>query len=196
MTEHNAQKNRTSLWIALVHHPVLNRERLVITTAITNLDVHDIARSARTYDVRQYFIVTPIEKQRELASRIVEHWCEGPGAERVPERGEALQLVKTATELDSVIETVKQEAGEAPLLVATCARAGKATIEFSALSQILKEQRPVLLLFGTGWGLADEVFERVDHVLEPIATPGGDYNHLSVRCAATVSLDRLLGHHC
>lgn len=196
MTEERNLERRPSLWIALLHHPVLNRERQVIATAITNLDIHDIARSARTYDVRQYFIVTPIERQRELAAKIVEHWCEGPGAERVPERGEALQLVRTATELDDVIETVRVDAGEDPLLVATCAREGKATMGFDELSHIIGQGRPVLLLLGTGWGLADEVFERADHVLEPIATPGGDYNHLSVRCAATVMLDRLLGHHC
>jgi hypothetical protein len=49
---------------------------------------------------------------------------------------------------------------------------------------------PELLLLGTGWGLAAEVLERVDDVLEPIAG-SGPYNHLSVRTAAAIVLDRL-----
>ena len=33
-----------------------------VATAITNLDVHDIARSSRTYGLGGYFVVTPIER--------------------------------------------------------------------------------------------------------------------------------------
>ncbi|HLO26270.1 MAG TPA: RNA methyltransferase, partial [Geobacteraceae bacterium] len=52
--------------------------------------------------------------------------------------------------------------------------------------------QPYLLLLGTGWGLADEIFSRADFVLAPIKGQG-DYNHLSVRSAAAILLDRLLG---
>jgi hypothetical protein len=183
------------LWVALVHYPVLNRERNVVTTAITNLDVHDIARAARTYRVRGYVIVTPIERQRDLAQAIVGHWCGGPGASRVPERGEALKLVSTSPSLDDAIATVTESAGAKPTIVATCARPGKATIGFEGVAEMLRQGRPTLILLGTGWGLADEVFALADHVLEPISVPDGDYNHLSVRCAAAVTLDRLLGRH-
>lgn len=186
----------SSLWLALVHHPVLNRRREVITTAITNLDVHDIARAARTYDVRGYFIVTPIATQRDLAEKIVGHWVSGHGATRVPERGEALRLVRTAVELDEVRAAVEAEAGQPPVMVATCARAGRATMTYDQVRERLDRGDPILLLLGTGWGLADAVFERCEQVLEPIALPEGSYNHLSVRSAAAVTLDRLLGHHC
>ena len=74
----------------------------------------DIARAARTYNVQRYFIVTPIERQRTLAARIVEHWCEGPGATRVPERGEALRLVETAETLEDVIAEITRGSGSAP----------------------------------------------------------------------------------
>ena len=195
MTEDGRQADAPPLWIALLHHPVLNRERAVVTTAITNLDVHDIARAARTYGVRRYFVVTPIERQRDLAQAIVGHWRTGPGASRVPERGEALRLVETVPALDDAVAAVTAEAGARPVLVATCARPGRATIGFERMGEILRAQQPTLLLFGTGWGLADEVLARVDHVLAPIDTPGGDYNHLSVRSAAAVMLDRLLGRH-
>lgn len=181
------------LWIALLHHPVLNREGRVIATAITNLDVHDIARAARTYQARGYFIVTPIERQRALARRIIEHWCEGHGATRVPERGAALELARTACDLDEVVSVVTGEAGRRPHVVATCARSGRATLGFAELRARLRDSTPVLLLLGTGWGLADDAFATSDDVLEPISAPQGDYNHLSVRCAAAIMLDRLLG---
>ena len=54
------------LAIALVHHPVLDAKGDTVTTAITNLDVHDLARSARTYGCSDYFIVHPITAQRDL----------------------------------------------------------------------------------------------------------------------------------
>ncbi|HEY6838272.1 MAG TPA: RNA methyltransferase, partial [Geobacteraceae bacterium] len=53
-------------------------------------------------------------------------------------------------------------------------------------------EQPYLLVFGTGWGLTEELFERADLVLRPIKGPGS-YNHLSVRSAAAIILDRLLG---
>ena len=57
---------------------------------------------------------------------------------------------------------------------------------------ILKGTETYLLVFGTGWGIAGEVIERADHCIEPIRGPS-DYNHLSVRSAVSIVLDRLLG---
>ena len=58
--------------------------------------------------------------------------------------------------------------------------------------QLLDVGQPFLLVFGTGWGLTEEMFDRADFALEPIKG-AGDYNHLSVRAAAAIMLDRLLG---
>ena len=181
-----------SAWVALVHHPVLNHEHAVVATAITNLDVHDIARVARTYGLQGYFVVTPIERQRELVARIIEHWCEGHGAKRVPERADAMRLVETAPTLEDAVCRVTVLAGRRPLVVATCARPGRATIGFTELRGLLRSAQPVLLVLGTGWGLADEILFSADHVLDPVTAPGSDYNHLSVRTAAAVIMDRLL----
>ena len=52
--------------------------------------------------------------------------------------------------------------------------------------------RPLLVLFGTGWGLTEEVIGRADHLL-PAITGIGTYNHLSVRTAAGIILDRVCG---
>ena len=137
-----------SLWVALVHHPVLNRERTIITTAITNLDLHDIARAARTYQLRRYFVVTPIERQRELVRRIASHWLEGHGAERVPERADAMRLLDTVETLDQAIDAVTEEAGARPAVVATCARPGRASVDFATISSRIREGKPVLLVLG------------------------------------------------
>ncbi len=49
-----------------------------------------------------------------------------------------------------------------------------------------------MILLGTAWGLAPQVIESSDGILEPISGVG-KYNHLSVRSAAAIVLDRLLG---
>ncbi|HTQ48077.1 MAG TPA: RNA methyltransferase, partial [Polyangiaceae bacterium] len=65
------------LAIALLHYPVLDGQGAIVTTAVTNLDVHDLSRSARTYGCSDYFVVHPITAQRELVDRIRTHWTEG-----------------------------------------------------------------------------------------------------------------------
>ena len=40
--------------IALVHYPVLDRRGDVVTSAVTNLDVHDLARLSTTYVLCRY----------------------------------------------------------------------------------------------------------------------------------------------
>jgi hypothetical protein len=57
---------------------------------------------------------------------------------------------------------------------------------------MLNSDRPFLLVFGTAWGLTREFIEAADYVLAPIMGATG-YNHLSVRSAAAIVLDRLLG---
>jgi hypothetical protein len=183
------------LYLALVHHPVRARDGSTITTAVTNLDVHDLARLARTYDLRSYFIVTPIGAQSTLVDRIVEHWRTGAGARRVPERGEALALVSVVDSIDAAAEAIEAREGRPPRLVATGARPpeGRIALSFVQESENLATTRvPTLLLFGTGHGLSRSVVERADAVLAPIRA-GASYNHLSVRTAAAIILDRLIG---
>jgi len=183
------------LYVALVHHPVRARDGSTITTAVTNLDVHDLARLARTYDLRAYFIVTPIEAQSSLVDRIVEHWHSGAGAKRVPERGEALATVRVVTDIGAACEAIEQREGRMPRVVATGARPpeGRAPLSFLEEAENLQATDvPTLLLFGTGHGLAREVVDQADAVLAPVR-PDASYNHLSVRTAAAIVLDRLIG---
>lgn len=183
-----------NVYCALVHHPVLGREGEVLTTAVTNMDVHDIARSARTFGLRGYFVVTPVTAQRDLVHRILDHWRTGPGGRRIPARAEALALVETSPSLDAAIDAVTRMEGTAPRTVVTAARAGAGsrTVSFARLRTIIATTDvPTLLVFGTGHGLADSVLESASLRLEPIVGRS-PWNHLSVRAAAAIVFDRLL----
>ncbi|MGE4271516.1 MAG: RNA methyltransferase [Desulfitobacterium sp.] len=182
------------LYIALIHAPVYNKNMETIATSITNLDIHDIARSSTTYGVKRYYIVHPAQAQQELARRIMGYWQEGFGAEYNPNRQEAFARVKLLSELAEVEEEIYQEQGRKPLKIATDARRYPNTLDYATVrAKIEKGEDPMLLLFGTGWGLHKDVMASCDIILEPIYGPG-EWNHLSVRSAAAIILDRLRGH--
>ncbi|HEX2931620.1 MAG TPA: RNA methyltransferase, partial [Candidatus Binatia bacterium] len=181
------------VYVALLHHPVYDKNHQIVTTAVTNMDIHDIARSACTYGVGGFFVVTPVKALQRLSLKIIEHWETGYGSEYNTTRKEALALARICDTLDDSIIAIERETGIKPTLVATSARATEKRTSFTALREMLqKEARPVLILFGTGWGLTETIFFQSDYVLEAIEGRG-DYNHLSVRSAAAIILDRLLG---
>ncbi len=177
--------------LALVHHPVLDRDGGVVTTAMTNLDVHDMSRSAKSYGLEAMYVVHPIDAQRELCERIRSHWVDGSGKRRIPDRAVALALVRSVASLEHAISDM----GEPELwTTAASARGQRVTTYGEARDNLSQGSRPVLILFGTGWGLAPEVLDRANVRLEPIrAKDDSGYNHLSVRAACAITLDRLLG---
>ena len=178
--------------IVLVHHPVLDGQGAIVTTAVTNLDVHDLSRSARTYGCSDYFVAHPIAAQRELVERIRLHWTEGSSGRRIPDRREALGVLRIVTSLDEAIAELGGR--DAVEVWVTAARRVGATLSFAdARERLGQGGKPVLLVFGTGWGLAPGVCEGADARLEPICAQQGAYNHLSVRSACAIALDRLLG---
>lgn len=183
--------------IALVHHPVLDRGRNIITTAITNLDLHDMARSARTYGVSDFFVAHPVAAQRELAERVQAHWVSGSGADRIPTREPALRLLRVVPDLADVYAALGGR-DAIDLYVTSAAwdetRASRALSYEAARQRMAKDERIALLVFGTGWGLAPAVLDAADLFLPPIdAAVSAGYNHLSVRAACAIVLDRLLG---
>jgi len=181
------------LYLVLLHHPVLDKNGQIVTSALTNMDIHDIARTARTYGVRQFYVAHPVKALRVLAAKIMEHWDTGYGSTYNVTRKDALSLVRLEHDLDSTLLTLERESGMRPRLVITSARGGPNRTTFGALrEQLASSDEPHLLVFGTGWGLTAEITERADVILEPVCGPT-DYNHLSVRSAAAVILDRLCG---
>lgn len=182
------------IYLALVHSPVYNKNMETVATSITNLDLHDIARCSTTYGVKRYYVVHPAEAQRQLAKRIMGFWQEGYGAEYNPDRQEAFSRVQVVDDLEKVYAEIEAEHGVAPIKVATDARKYDNTISYAQLREDIDTvETPIILLFGTGWGLLKEDVERMDRILEPIYGPT-DYNHLSVRSAVSIILDRLRGH--
>jgi hypothetical protein len=180
-----------AVYCALIHHPVVDRQGDEVTTSVTNLDVHDIARSARTYGLRGYFVVSPIEAQHPVVRRIVDHWVSGAGTARFPERGEAIALVRVCLSIDDAIAAIEAEEGETPRIVVTSAKSGPDRSSHEEEAEHLRAgSQPTLLLFGTGHGLSDRVLQRADAFLEPIMGPTA-FNHLSVRAAVAITLDRL-----
>ena len=181
------------LCMALLHYPVYDKNGQVVTTAVTNMDIHDIARSARTYGVPRFYVVTPVKALQKLALKILSHWEQGYGSEYNQTRKEALAVVRLKDTLDDVMLDVEREYGSKPKLVVTSARPGGKRTSFLELRDMLiKSDQPFLLLLGTGWGLTDTILAQSDYLLEPI-DGGTDYNHLAVRSAAAIFLDRLLG---
>jgi len=179
-----------NLYVALVHYPVVNKNGETLTTSLTNLDIHDIARVCRSYGLGGYTIVTPLADQRELAGRIAGHWTHGPGKTANPDRGDALSLVATAASVEEAAQAIARAHGAAPKLVATSAK-GPGDTTLGDLRAWLGEG-PVLLLFGTASGLSPGTYEQTFGRLRPIRFLDG-YNHLSVRAACAVTVDRILG---
>ena len=179
------------LYLALLHHPVLDKNGAVVTSALTNMDVHDIARSSRTYGVRRFFIVHPVRTLQLLAQKIMEHWETGFGSTYNLTRKDALRLVAMEADLDGVLISIERETGRRPVLVVTSARGGEDRVSFDDLrARLQRDPDPYLIVLGTGWGLVPEILARADLFLAPIVGPS-DYNHLSVRSAAAIILDRL-----
>ncbi len=174
--------------IALCHYPVTDRTGAVVTTAVTNLDLHDLARSTATYGLARCYLVTPIEAQREKCLAIAEAWRD----EGKDYRLDALARVRpVATIADAIADL-----GD-PIVIATTAAGDRfPAAERRSSEELVRElcatTRPALLLFGTGWGLVDSMIPEVSRVLAPIEGRT-HWNHLSVRSAVAIILDRLLG---
>ena len=182
------------IYVALVHHPVLDRKGEKSTAAVTGLDLSDIARSCRTYGADRFLVVTPLASQRELVQTMRRHWTEGGGAGVSPDRAEAMRLIKTVPSVERAVEWVVKREKQRPLLVGTSAKNLPGSFHWlEAKRRMLREKKPVILLFGTGSGMHEELLSACDMLLSPLSGGNGDFNHLSVRTAAGAMLDRFFG---
>ena len=181
-----------NLYLGLAHYPVTNKKGENIITSVTNLDIHDIARSCRTFGVEKYFIITPLILQQKLVKRILGHWKSDAENVYNPDRHEALKTVSLAHDIAEVEKTISKIEQKKPLLAVTGASLANTHGDMGQLWQKMRVDRlPCLLLFGTGWGLHPSITELADFCLNPIGSEEERYNHLSVRSAAAIYLDRL-----
>lgn len=191
------------VYTALLHYPVYDKHHRIVATSITNYDIHDISRAAATYALGGYFMVTPLLSQQELCCRIIRHWVEGFGSQYNQTRQTAFSTTELAGSLQEVVESLRERHHAPPKIMITSARAsvahecGKPVLQFPAARQELLENRtvPHLLVFGTGYGIENQcIREYGDCLLEPVYGNSG-YNHLSVRSAAAIIMDRLFGQY-
>jgi len=200
LTEHQKKLARKYIphhYIALMHDQIILPHQQVGTTSVTSLDIHDIARSARTFGLKNYFIVTPLLDQQRIVERLLDFWKVGEGVEYNQHRHQAVRTVELVDHLEQAIEAIEKKEGKKPLVIATSARYhdehfGEKIITYSDQNKVWENDRPVLLLFGTGHGIAPRVLEQCDFLLTPVEG-FSDFNHLSVRSAVAIILDRWLG---
>jgi tRNA (guanine37-N1)-methyltransferase len=187
---------QASVYGALVHYPVTDKRGDVISTSITPIDLHDMSRTFRTYGLKKLFIVSPHPAQNEAVRQMLDFWQEGAGKAYNSNRAEALSLTRLTENIDEVVSRITREEGQMPELWVTSARLQEPVTGYSEARGRLAglKEKPLLILFGTGWGLAQTIVEKADIRLAPVKGIGHDFNHLSVRSAAAVILDRLFGN--
>lgn len=190
-----ASKYIPSHYAALMHTDVLiGSEGIEGTTSVTSIDIHDIARSAKTYGIKKFFVVTPLIDQQKIVSTLLDFWQKGVGVTYNYSRHRAVKQVILQESLDEVIKAIEHKEGKKPLLIATSAKTSihQQVITYHDQTKVWAQDRPVLFLFGTGQGLAQRVLERCNYLLVPVIGLS-DFNHLSVRSAVAIILDRWLG---
>ena len=181
-------------YVMEVHYPVLDKRGEKSSTAITGMDLHDIARACRTYGIKKYLLVTPIAQQREMAKRIAGHWTSGWGADYNPDRREAFSTLKIFASVQKALAWAEEKEKKPVFKIATTAKRHAGAQHWLTLKrEILRRDHSPLFIFGTGWGLHDEVMDMTDAVMTPIIGGKDGWNHLSVRSAVSITLDRFFG---
>jgi len=179
-------------YLVVMHTDVVLPTGEVGETSITSIDMHDIARSARTYGVENVFIVTPLEDQQKIVRRLLTFWQEEGRAYNMS-RQDAVARVELAESFDSVISKIRGKHNVSPCVIATTAHAQyEHTLTYYDQETVWSRHQPVACILGTARGLSNTIIEQSTYVFDPIEGMT-DFNHLSVRSAAAVMLDRWLG---
>ena len=119
------------LYVGLVHYPIYNKRMDVIASAVTNFDIHDIARTCRTYDVKQYYLIHPKEAQKQMIHKILHYWQEGYGKVYNPDRADALERVHWLEDIEAAAKDIEARTGERPYIVTTDARIYPNTVSYT-----------------------------------------------------------------
>lgn len=191
-----ARKHIPPHYVALMHTDVKLKDGRIGTSSITSIDVHDIARAAKTFGFEKYFVVSPLEDQQNIIGTLLDFWrTKGPSYNQ--SRAQSINLVQQARDLNEVITLIKHETNKDPIIIGTSAHAQSENpnipiITYFDQDQVWMNERPVLFVFGTASGLAPNIINRCHYLLYPIEGLSS-FNHLSVRSAAAIIFDRWLG---
>jgi len=190
----NAPPKRFSVNVALLHDGMVDKTGKTVTTSVTLIDVHDISRSCRTYGVDSLFVDHSSQTMRALVRTIKQHWDGDFGSRYNPNRQDALGVLTVASELDEALLHIERRTGKFPKIIATSAHDGDNRVGYAEMRSLMESSDDsYLVIYGTGWGMGPELMSRADYILKPIYGPTS-YNHLSVRAACAIILDRLQGH--
>ncbi len=198
---HPAAKDFTGLisdiipnhYVALMHAQVETREAQK-TTSVTSIDLHDIARSCATYGIQNFFVVTPLKDQQAIVTTFLDFWKSKVGMQYNKSRFEAVSSLILLDSLVRVVDKIQEFDGKKPLIITTSAKhfEHRNKISFFDQGKVWSKNQPVLIVLGTGCGLEQNLIEQSDFLLDPIEG-FSNYNHLSVRSAAGIILDRWMG---
>ncbi len=142
-----------SVYLAIIHYPVLDKRGDTVATSLTNLELHDVARSCMTFGVELCYIVTPLRRQTSIAERLIEHWESGYGARYNPDRAQALTKIRIVGDIEEMMKEVR--AAGSPVVIGTSSRQGSEIVKYEELrAWIRKDDRPFLLAFRHGLGAA------------------------------------------
>lgn len=189
-----AQEFIPSHYAILMHDNVMLESGRQGTSSVTSIDIHDIARSSATFGIKKYFIVTPLVDQKKIVNKLLDFWTTDVGISYNQNRHEAIKNVILVDSLDAAINKINELENKKPILLATAARSKehKNFINYFDQSKVWSHNKPVAIIFGTARGLAQEIVDSCDYLLEPIIG-FSKFNHLSVRSAAAIVFDRWLG---
>ena len=181
-------------YVMEVHYPVLDKRGEKSSTAITGMDLHDIARACRTYGIKKYLLVTPIAQQREMAKRIAGHWTSGWGADYNPDRREAFSTLKIFASVQKALAWAEEKEKKPVFKIATTAKRHAGAQHWLTLKrEILRRDHSPLIIFCARWGLLAYAMHIAAAVMTPICGGKDGWNHLSVRSAVSITLDRFFG---
>ena len=183
-----------NLFLGLVHNPVYNKNKEIVTTSLTNLDIHDIARTCKTYGIKNYFLINPEQSQKDIFNRLKDFWRTGPGKQYNINRFDAFKLIEFVPDIEAAKQWIKDRYSQDPILITTSARLVPGSVSYKEMRKIINRSFPKLILFGTGYGMSEELVNSSNFHIFRIEG-AGPYNHLSVRSAIAITLDRLIGDY-
>jgi len=120
-----------NLRVGLMHYPMRDKSGNIVATALTNMDLHDISRTCKTYNIEKFYVINPVESQRKIAERVINHWRSGFGSVYNENRREAFEILVIKESLLEVIKDIEDERGERPFIVATTAKRRNKHIDIS-----------------------------------------------------------------
>lgn len=202
-THHTTSQERAMIQEHIPHHYVLLSHTHVLiagekgigNTSVTSIDLHDIARSSKTYGITEFLVVTELIDQQRIVQTLIDFW-ESRGVAYNANRHEAIKLISVHATVEGALRYVAAKEGKDPVTVVTSARydgvPSTTMITYYDQTRVWASERPVVMIFGTGQGLPTELMNTADFQLLPVEG-FVNFNHLSVRSAVAIILDRWLG---